>query len=101
MLINESNIKSNSVNDDEAISVFYFEQNDNAKFMITNSIFISNNANIRCGVLVFLHIYLVKSTYCIVELWKSFQVYSNQTLKLYPTYLVLEQCVYPIPTPPY
>ena len=51
VLINESTFESNSASNDGAISVFYSEQKNDSKFVITNSIFVNNNANISCGVL--------------------------------------------------
>ena len=51
VLINESTFDNNNATNDGAISVFYFQQNNDSKFMITNSIFANNKANLRCGVL--------------------------------------------------
>ena len=51
VLINESTFESNSASESGAISMFYFQQNDDSKFVITKSVFTSNSANIRCGVL--------------------------------------------------
>ncbi len=51
VLINETTFESNSANEDGAISVFYFLQNDDSRFIIANSIFTSNSARLSCGVL--------------------------------------------------
>lgn len=53
VLINESTFESNSASDDGAISVFYLDQKNNSKFVITNSIFTGNSDRVGrgCGVL--------------------------------------------------